>query len=61
MLEDKLEDSIKDNAPDSDRFKIIQWVCDGAGEVFNENYLVCHSTESEMRLPDFSVFETIKE
>ncbi|PCI45349.1 MAG: elongation factor-1 alpha [Proteobacteria bacterium] len=71
LLENKLEGSMKENAPDKDRFAIIQWVRDGADEtafetqgiktIIENNCLGCHSVEAEMGLPDFSKFENIKE
>jgi len=70
LLENKLEGSMKENAPDKDRFAITQWVRDGADEVefethgiktiMENNCLGCHSVEAEMGLPDFSKFENIK-
>ena len=71
LIEHKLNGSMKENAPDEDRFKIIQWVRDGAeesefksrgiNEIFENNCLACHSAEAEMGLPDFSDFKNIKE
>lgn len=71
LMENKLEGSMKENAPDKDRFAMIQWVRDGADEaefkeqgidmMFENNCLGCHSAEAEMGLPDFSQFSQIKE
>ena len=70
LFENKLNGSMKDNAGDEDRFRIIQWVRDGADEaafksqginaLFEQNCLGCHSSEAEMGLTDFSQFSNIK-
>lgn len=68
VLESKLNGSMKTNAPDQDRFKIIQWVRDGASEadynanikpVIEKNCLMCHNANAGS-LPDFSKFEALK-
>ena len=67
-LESKLEGSMKANAPDEARFKIIQWVRDGANQkaymsdiepIFTTNCVPCHNANAG-QLPDFSKFETIE-
>ncbi|NJD05964.1 MAG: elongation factor-1 alpha [Methylococcaceae bacterium] len=69
MLESKLNGSMKANASETDRFKIIQWVRDGADQaeydisikpLFEADCLPCHNG-SMGGLPDFSKFEAIKE
>ena len=65
VLESKLNGSMKANAPDQDRFKIIQWVRDGASEteynnsikpIVEQRCVLCHN-ENAGSLPDFSKFE----
>lgn len=67
VLESKLNGSMKNNAPEQERFKIIQWVRDGADEaVFNKEVkpvvdkycVLCHNANSS--LPDFSQFKNLK-
>jgi hypothetical protein len=67
VLEAKLNGSMKDNAPDEARFRIIQWVRDGAGEnayareikpLFEAHCVACHNADSA--LPDFTRYENIK-
>ncbi|HUL12113.1 MAG TPA: elongation factor-1 alpha [Methylococcaceae bacterium] len=66
-LESKLNGSMKANAPDEDRFKIIQWVRDGAGKkqyeveikpITEKHCISCHNAEAG-GLPDFSKFENL--
>lgn len=68
VLESKLNGSMKPNAPDQDRFKMIQWVRDGGSEeVYNaeikpiveRNCVMCHNAEAGS-LPDFTQFEGLK-
>lgn len=68
VLESKLNGSMKFNAPDEDRFKIIQWVRDGASEkeynttiktVIDQNCVTCHNADAGS-LPDFSKFENLQ-
>ena len=67
MIENKLNGSMKDNASDEERFKIIKWVREGADEasfnttikpIFDNSCAMCHNAESG--LPDFTIFENIK-
>lgn len=68
-LESKLNGSMKFNAPDQERFKIIQWVRDGASEesynssgikdIIETRCVACHN-EAAGSLPDFNKFENIK-
>ncbi|WP_371822553.1 elongation factor-1 alpha [Methylococcus sp. EFPC2] len=67
-LEGKLNGSMKANAPDESRFKIIQWVRDGADKlqyekaikpIFEANCIPCHNGGTS-GLPDFSRFETVE-
>lgn len=69
MLESKLNGSMKANATESDRFKIIQWVRDGADQaaydqsvkpIIDASCVPCHNA-SMGGLPDFTKFEVIKE
>ncbi len=68
VLESKLNGSMKMNAPDQDRFKIIQWVRDGADEakynadikpIIEKNCVMCHNANAGS-LPDFGKFENLK-
>lgn len=67
-IEAKLNGSMKANSPDQDRFKIIQWVRDGAPEpeyrsnikpIIDTNCVMCHNASSSS-IPDFSNFENLK-
>jgi hypothetical protein len=67
-LESKLNGSMKANAPDEARFKIIQWVRDGAEQapyestikpIFETNCVPCHNAEAG-GIPDLSKFENIR-
>lgn len=69
VLEGKLNGSMKPNAPDDERFKIIQWVRDGADEkayqkdirpIIELRCLMCHNSEAA-GLPDFSKFENVQQ
>lgn len=69
VLETKLNGSMKDNAPEEERFKIIQWVRDGADEydykddgiesIVQNRCVMCHNGGSS--LPNLSEFKTLKE
>jgi len=68
VLESKLNGSMKFNAPEQDRFKLIQWVRDGASEagywesiktIVDKNCVACHN-ENAGSLPDFSKLENLK-
>jgi hypothetical protein len=67
-LEGKLNGSMRDKAPDAERFQIIQWVRDGADErqytvyikpIIENHCVMCHNANSGS-LPDFSKFETLQ-
>jgi hypothetical protein len=68
QLESKLNGSMKANAPDQDRFTIIQWVRNGAKEhgyteqtkaIFDARCVPCHNADAG-GLPDFSRLENIQ-
>ncbi len=68
LLESKLEGSMKANVPEKERFKIIQWVRDGADQaafdagikpIIEQRCIVCHNADAGS-LPDFSRFENIR-
>jgi hypothetical protein len=68
IMESKLNGSMKYNAPEEERFKIIQWVRDGATKtefeaevkpVFDKYCVTCHTANAGY-LADFSKFENIK-
>ncbi len=69
LLETKLNGSMKENASEKERFKIMQWIRDGADEdeyadagiekIVEQRCVMCHNAESS-GLPDFSEFEGIE-
>ncbi len=67
MLETKLNGSMKMNAPDNERFNIIQWVRDGGEEaqygkiknIIETRCTICHN-EHAAGIPDFTQFEVLK-
>jgi hypothetical protein len=68
LMESKLAGSMKANAPDQERFKIIQWLRDGAYEtaynneikpIIEQRCVVCHNADAGS-LPDFGKFENVK-
>ncbi|MCK9395762.1 MAG: hypothetical protein M0Q44_09250 [Methylobacter sp.] len=69
VLEQKLNGSMKDNAPEQERFKIMEWVRDGADsdeykddgidKIIESRCVMCHNKEAS-GLPDFTKFEALK-
>jgi len=69
VLEQKLNGSMKDNAPDQERFKIMEWVRDGADsedykvdgidKIIESRCVTCHNKEAS-GMPDFTQFESLK-
>ncbi len=68
LLESKLNGSMKTKAPDEERFKIIQWVRDGAAlrqyesdikPIVKSRCVPCHNAEAG-GVPDFSNFEVVE-
>jgi hypothetical protein len=69
VLEQKLSGSMKDNAPDQERFKIMEWVRDGADsedykvdgidKIIESRCVMCHNKEAS-GIPDFTKFESLK-
>lgn len=68
LLESKLNGSMRTNAPDQDRFKLIQWARDGGDEsvydkeikqIIEKNCVICHNAGAGS-LPDFSKYENLK-
>jgi hypothetical protein len=69
VVETKLNGSMKANAPDQERFAIIQWVRDGADQkafksdgidkIIENRCVVCHNKNAS-GIPDFSVFDNLK-
>ena len=68
LLESKLNGSMKTNAPEQERFKLIQWARDGGGEaeynreikaIADKFCIVCHNADAGS-LPDFSKYENLK-
>jgi hypothetical protein len=67
-LESKLNGSMKANAPDDVRFKLIRWVREGADQgaydteiksLVDTHCVACHNAEAG-GLPDFSKFENLE-
>ena len=68
VLETKLNGSMKDMAPDQERFVIIQWIRDGAeesdyrssgvAEIVTSRCIMCHN-KNAAGIPDFNKFENI--
>ena len=69
VLEQQLEGAMKQNAPEDERFQIIQWVRDGADEdaykeegidkIVQTRCVVCHNKEAS-GLPNFNDFAQLK-
>ncbi|HEY8095912.1 MAG TPA: hypothetical protein VIE65_07410 [Methylobacter sp.] len=69
VLEQKLNGSMKDNAPEQERFKIMEWVRDGADrddykadgidKIIESRCVMCHNKEAS-GIPDFTQFEPLK-
>ena len=69
VLEQKLNGSMKDNAPEQERFKIMEWVRDGADiddykddgidKIIETRCVMCHNKEAS-GIPDFTQFEALK-
>ncbi len=69
VLEQKLNGSMKDNAPELERFKIMEWVRDGADnkdykadgidKIIESRCVTCHNKEAS-GIPDFTQFEPLK-
>jgi hypothetical protein len=69
VLEQKLNGSMKDKAPEQERFKIMEWVRDGAliedykddgiDKIIESRCVMCHN-ESASGIPDFTKFEQLK-
>ncbi len=67
-LEQKLNGSMKDNASDAERFKLIQWVRDGASTetyakeiqpIIQSRCVLCHNTNGN-GIPDFSDYANLQ-
>lgn len=69
VLETKLNGSMKNNAPENERFAIIQWVRDGAepdeykssgvDKIIENRCVMCHNKDAS-GIPDFTSFEPLK-
>lgn len=69
VLETKLNGSMKENAPENERFTIIQWVRDGAKKedfaesgtekILQERCVMCHNKDASV--PNFNDFNVIAE
>ena len=69
VLEQKLNGSMKDNAPEQERFKIMEWVREGADidaykddgvdKIIENRCVMCHNKEAS-GIPDFTQFEPLK-
>ncbi|MGZ4969241.1 MAG: hypothetical protein ACXV8U_11745 [Methylobacter sp.] len=70
VLEQKLNGSMKDKAPEQERFKIMDWVRDGADvydykddgidKIIESRCVMCHNESAAGGLPDFTKFEQLK-
>jgi hypothetical protein len=69
VLESMLNGAMKPMAPDEERFRIIQWVRDGADQkaydreikpIVEQRCVACHHAEAGGGIPDFTRFENIK-
>lgn len=70
VLEQKLNGSMKANAPEQERFEIIRWVREGADKddyvdggidkIIESRCVMCHNKDAS-GIPDLSNFETLKE
>jgi len=68
VLETQLNGSMKENAPDQERFAMIQWARDGADidaykddgidKIIQTRCVMCHNKEAS--IPDFTKFENLK-
>ncbi|MDO9169000.1 MAG: hypothetical protein Q7U18_07905 [Methylobacter sp.] len=69
VLEQKLNGSMKDKAPELERFKIMEWVRDGADidayedegvdKIIENRCVMCHNKEAS-GIPDFTDFAALK-
>ncbi|MFA6053623.1 MAG: hypothetical protein WC762_13650 [Methylobacter sp.] len=69
VLEQKLNGSMKDNASEQERFKIMEWVRDGADsddykddgvdKIIESRCVMCHNKEAS-GIPDFTQFKALK-
>ncbi|MDD5114739.1 MAG: hypothetical protein PHC94_12045 [Methylobacter sp.] len=70
VLEQKLNGSMKENAPEQERFDIMQWARDGADlddykdngieKIIESRCVMCHNSAAS-GIPDLTKFETLKE
>jgi hypothetical protein len=70
VLETQLNGAMKENASDDQRFKMIQWVRDGAElkaykstgieAIVQERCVVCHNEQAQVGIPNFNKFENLK-
>ena len=69
VLEQKLNGSMKENAPEQERFKIMEWVRagadvddykdDGIDKIIETRCVICHNKEAS-GIPSFTEFEGLK-
>lgn len=70
VLETQLNGPMKQNASEEQRFKIIQWVRDGAEltnyepsgvkAIIEERCVMCHNAQASAGVPDFNKFDNLK-
>jgi hypothetical protein len=69
VLESKLNGSMKGMAPDEERFRVIQWVRDGAKAksfekevkpIIEQRCLICHNAAAGGSIPDFAQFQNLQ-
>lgn len=70
VLEIQLNGAMKENASEEQRFKIMQWVRDGAeledysssgvAAIIEQRCVMCHNVNASAGVPDFAKFENLK-
>ncbi len=70
VLEIQLNGAMKENASEEQRFKIMQWVRDGAeledyassgvAAIIEQRCVMCHNANASAGVPDFAKFENLK-
>lgn len=70
VLETQLNGGMKGNAPEEERFKIIQWVrnggsledykAEGIDTIIEQRCVMCHNAGAGASIPDFSKFENLQ-
>lgn len=71
VLEQQLNGAMKENAPEQERFAIMQWARDGADfdsykddgieKIIETRCVMCHNESASGGVPNFTKFDTLKE